>query len=263
MRAGSTNWWGKLVGGVAGFAAAGPLGSILGLVLGHRFDRSLGALGAEPTGSDTRPGLGAQASFFTAVFSVMGHLCKADGRVAPEEIRAAEAVMAHMQLGAMQRRAAIALFQQGKQARFPVDAMVGQLARELRGKRDVLRVFMEIQYTAALADGALSAAERELLARIGSALGFARAELEAIEAMVRPASRGGAGPSLADACARLGVRPDSELAEVKRAYRRLLSQHHPDKLVGKGLPEEMVALANDRTREIRAAYQAILDARGV
>ncbi len=257
------SWWGKLLGGVAGFAAAGPLGSLLGVVLGHRFDQSLSAAGApdQPGTAHAPPGLGAQASFFTAVFTIMGHLCKVDGRVAPEEIRVAEAVMSRMQLGALQRRAAIALFKQGKRAGFPIDAALAQLKREVGGKRDLLRMFLEIQYTAAYADGALTAAERNLLARIGARLGVNAEDLAAIEAIVKPQRHADGRPSLAESYRRLGVEPDSDLEVVKRAYRRLLSQHHPDKLVGKGLPEEMVTLANEKTREIKDAYQVILDAR--
>ena len=60
----------------------------------------------------------------------------------------------------------------------------------------------------------------------------------------------------------LNVQPDAGEAEVKRAYRRLMSQHHPDKLVSKGLPEEMVKVATRKTQEIKAAYEKIREARG-
>jgi DnaJ like chaperone protein len=51
--------------------------------------------------------------------------------------------------------------------------------------------------------------------------------------------------------------------ELKRAYRRLLAQHHPDKLVAKGLPDEMIKLANDKTQEIISAYELIKKHRGM
>jgi DnaJ like chaperone protein len=84
---------------------------------------------------------------------------------------------------------------------------------------------------------------------------------------------GGAGPSapgaqpaadrLADAYAALGVSPDATPAEIKRAYRKLISQNHPDKLAARGLPESMRAVAEERSREINAAYDLIKDARGI
>ena len=105
-------WWGKLVGGAFGFMLGGPLGALLGGVLGHNFDRGLGRLGQDER---FRPGdrERVQTAFFTATFSVMGHLAKADGRISPQEIALAEAVMAQMDLDGERRRAAIRLYERG------------------------------------------------------------------------------------------------------------------------------------------------------
>ncbi len=259
-------WWGKILGGTFGFLFGGPLGALLGAAAGHGFDRGMAQ--DHGGGADHER---TQAAFFTATFAVMGHLAKADGRVSEDEIALANAVMQDMALTTEQRRVARSLFQQGKQAGFDLDGVLDQLRRECHRRRTLLQMFLEIQLHAAYADGSLHPRESELLRHIAGRLGFPGHELARLEALVRAAragARGGpgapaqAGPSLADAYAMLGVEPGATDAEVKRAYRRLMSQHHPDKLVAKGLPEEMTRVATARTQEIKAAYEAIKAARG-
>jgi len=268
------SWWGKLVGGAFGFILGGPLGALLGVALGHNFDKGLKGLpGDEAFSSGDRERV--QTAFFTAAFAVMGRVAKADGRVSPEEIRMAEAVMAQMSLNATMRRTAINLFNQGKSAGFDLDAVLEQFRHECHGRSTLIGMFVEIQLQAAYADGRLDPAEDRLLREVCRKLGVSEFDYHRMERMVRAergfaaggagGSRGTAGaprPSLDDAYQLLGVAPDASDAEVKRAYRRLLSQHHPDKLVSKGLPEEMMKVAAQKTHEIRQAYELIREARG-
>ncbi|MCU0935932.1 MAG: co-chaperone DjlA [Gammaproteobacteria bacterium] len=266
-------WWGKVFGGAFGFMAGGPIGALIGAAVGHKLDQGMARLGREdrgPAGLDARERV--QTAFFTATFAVMGHLAKADGRVSPGEIQAAAGLMDRMALDAEHRRVAQDLFREGKAAGFPLDDVLDQLRRETRGRRDLLRLFVAVQIQAAQADGEIGPEERRMLAHIGQRLGFSRLEVEALEAMARAEAhfrqRSGAerqtqrGPSLEDAYAVLGVAPQADDASVTRAYRRLMSQHHPDKLVSKGLPEEMIRLATEKTQEVKAAYERIREARG-
>ncbi len=259
------SWWGKVIGGAFGFMLGGPLGAVLGAAFGHQFDKGLDGVDREALApGDTER---VQVAFFTATFSVMGHMAKADGQVTRDEIALAQAVMARMELTPPMRQAAIRLFDQGKQAGFPLDDVLDQFRREAHRRRNLLRMFLEIQLQAALADGTLHAAERRVLERVCERLGLARAERDALEAAFRAErhhqrTRPTQPPVLADAYAILGVDERAGDAEVKRAYRRLLSQHHPDKLVAKGLPEEMMKLATQKTHEIRQAYEAVREARG-
>ncbi|MCG2635233.1 MAG: co-chaperone DjlA [Gammaproteobacteria bacterium] len=252
-------WWGKLVGGTFGFVLGGPLGGLLGAALGHQYDE--GRDGGKPRlqGQESQT----QGAFFTACFAVMGHLCKADGRVTQPEIVAASRLMDSMGLKGSMRGAAVDLFNQGKAADFPLDDVLLQLRRECHYRRNLLRVFLEIQIQAACADGRVDPAERRILEHIGGVLGFDADELGHIEALVRQAM--GLSPSSADGLAAaydvLGIESDSSDAEVKKAYRRLMSQHHPDKLASRGLPEEMIGLATEKTREIRAAYDQVMASR--
>lgn len=252
------SWWGKIAGGAFGFMLGGPLGAALGAVLGHQFDKGVGGAARISLNDQER----VQAAFFTATFSVMGYIAKADGRVSRSEIALAERIMAQMHLNAAQRQAAIELFNQGKRETFSVDEALEQLRQVSHRNRNLLRMFLEIQIQAALADGVVDDAEYRVLARIADHLGFDKAQIRHILDMLQAGGvPGRAKPSLDDAYRTLGVKPGAGFEEVKKAYRRLMNQHHPDKLVSKGLPEEMIAVATEKTQTIKAAYEQIKEAR--
>jgi len=256
-------WWGKLAGGTFGFLVGGPLGALLGAALGHQFDAGLDRAGAVDSPSARER---AQAAFFAATFAVMGRLAKADGRVSRDELRLATAVMDRMGLGSEQRRVAQRLFTEGKARDFPLDDVLDQLRRECGRSSNLLRMFVEIQLHAVWADGTAHPDERAVLGHVCERLGVPDADLAQLESLVRaelhyrgagagpPPSH---GPSLEDAYALLGVSPQASDDEVKRAYRRLMSRHHPDKLVAKGLPEEMMRVATEKTQEIKAAWERV------
>ncbi|MCI0400384.1 MAG: co-chaperone DjlA [Gammaproteobacteria bacterium] len=259
-------WWGKIIGGAFGFMLGGPLGALLGAALGHNLDKGLGELPDAGSSADRER---VQTAFFTATFSVMGYLCKSDGRVSEHEIAMARNIMRQMDLSRSQEQLGMRLFQEGRGGKFPLDDVLLQLRHEARNRRSLLRMFLEIQLAAAFADGALDSVEKRLLLNICDRIGVSRAEYEHLEAMVgaqmhsrEPNVRTRARGRLEDAYAILNVTAQASVDEIKRAYRRLLSQHHPDKLVAKGLPEEMMKLATQKTHEIRQAYEQIREARG-
>ena len=256
-------WWGMLLGGTFGFLVGGPIGAVLGAALGRSFGRAIGSIeSGQPDASGRER---AQLAFFTATFGVMGQVAKADGHVSPDELRLANRIMDELGLDAEQRRAARAIFNEGKSARFPLDDVLDQLRRECGRATNLLRMFLEVQVQAAWADGGVHPEERRLLAHVAARLGFSEAVYLEIERMVGAGlgarSRASSGPSLEDAYATLGVSPDAPDDEVKRAYRRLMSRHHPDKLASKGLPEEMMRAATERTQQIKAAWDQVQAAR--
>jgi DnaJ like chaperone protein len=266
-------WWGKLAGGAFGFMLGGPLGALLGAGLGHNLDRGLDGLKqAEELAPGERERV--QTAFFTATFSVMGSVAKADGRVSQKEIALATAVMDEMDLDSEMRRTAIRLFDQGKQPDFPLDEVLEQFRRESHRRTTLIQMFIEIQLQAAYADDHLNAAEERLLLHICKRLGIPEFLFRRLERMIQAERHyTGAGqrgeapgkerrPSLDDAYAILNISSDVSDGEVKKAYRRLLSQHHPDKLVAKGLPQEMMKMAAQKTHEIRQAYEKVKETRG-
>jgi len=266
-------WLGKLLGGAFGFMLGGPLGAILGAAAGHQFDTGLDS---SPIGDAFARGDNSQVqmAFFTATFSVMGHVAKADGRVTPSEIKLAEAVMQKMGLNSQMRDMAINLFRQGKQADFPIDQVLQQLRNECHRRKLLLRMFIEIQIQAAFADGQINPREEAVLCKICDYLKISRFEYETLKMQFQAQQRfyqySQQAPfaqrkdaSLHEAYALLGIKPDATDAEVKKAYRKLMSQHHPDKLVSKGLPEEMMVLAKEKTQQIRKAYETIRNQRKI
>lgn len=263
------SWWGKILGGTFGFMLGGPLGALLGASLGHQFDSSQAQGNYEDLGGPANRER-IQSAFFAATFSVMGHICKADGKVTPDEIRLAQSVMNQMQLSPEQRTAARRLFNEGKSATFPFEAVLEQFRRECRRRHTLMQMFLEIQLHAAYADGVIHPSERSVLQNACDVLGFSQQELAHLEAMVKSqqhfaGSRPSGKPSknrIQEAYDVLGISATSKPAEIKKAYRRLMSQHHPDKLVAKGLPEEMMKIAGQKTHEIKVAYNTIREARG-
>jgi DnaJ like chaperone protein len=257
------SWWGKLIGGTFGFMIGGPLGAVLGAALGHNFDQGRERLPGEATPYQSRHER-IQTAFFTASFSVMGHVCKADGQVTRDEISVARQVMAHMELNPDQKQAAIALFNEGKKGNFPLDDVLIQLRKEIGHRLTLKRMFMEIQCLAAVADKAIHPGEKRLLLHICEVIGFNQYELESLLSSVSVGlHRQDPAQTMGDAYKVLGIPRSASDQEVKKAYRRLMNQHHPDKLVAKGLPEEMIKLASDRTHEIKTAYEQIKQQRGL
>jgi len=250
------SWWGKLIGGTCGFIIGGPLGGVLGAAFGHNFDQGLQSLSDGDRSFQGRQQR-IQTAFFTATFSLMGHVCKADGKVTRDEINVANQVMAHMELDPAQKRAAIALFNEGKKATFPLDDILIQLRNEIGHRLTLKRMFMEIQCLAAVADKTIHPYEKNLLLYVCKVLGFSQHELENLLLSANVGVHQDPERAIEDAYAVLGIPRTASFQEAKKTYRRLMNQHHPDKLVSKGLPEEMVKLATDQTQEIRKAYELI------
>jgi DnaJ like chaperone protein len=253
------SWFGKTIGAALGMAIAGPWGSLIGAVLGHQLDHG----SAE---SRTGGGPRAQQRFFATTFEVMGHVAKVDGRVSEEEIEIARRIMQAMHLGPDQMQQAIGYFSEGKDADYPLEQRLAELAGSIGRRRELARAFVEIQLQAAVGAGEIAPSKRELLWIIAQAFGFDRSELAGIESRLRAERQspraGQRQLDLGEAYRTLGVAAGASDKDVKTAYRRLMNQHHPDKLVSKGLPEAMIAVAEERTQQIRAAYERIRTERG-
>jgi DnaJ like chaperone protein len=269
------SWYGKVIGAVLGaLIGRGLFGAIVGMLVGHQFDRR----SASAAGRQSGNGAAARANelrfaFFQATFQVMGHVAKADGRVTEQEIGAARNAMSRFSLNEADRRRAIDLFTDGKRPDFPLEGALRRLRALVGGQPELCRMFVQIQLEAALQGNGINPAARAVLNRICGVLGVSQLEFASLEAMLRmhgsrqqsSSTNGGArGASvLADAYEVLGVTAQASDADVTLAYRRLMSQNHPDKLVAQGLPESMVAAAHERTQRILEAYETVKNHRGM
>jgi DnaJ like chaperone protein len=259
-------WQGKTFGALLGVLAGGPVGALFGAALGHMLDMQAEQRLQQAAPVDAKQ---VQETFFRATFQIMGHLAKADGRVSEDEIRAARAMMNELRLGEREVQLAMVLFTQGKARDFPLDATLRNLRSEFRSRSDLCRMFLQIQLQALLWGGGMSTATRAMLRRMCELLDVSAYELVQMEAVLRMQRQtqqpGGARPgnNLTQAYQVIGVAASATDAEVTKAYRRLMSQNHPDKLHAKGLPESMMQVAQEKTRQILAAYEAIRSARGM
>lgn len=278
---------GRILGTLFGFMFGRIPGAVLGFIVGYMFDKGysqdFNQMGGFSRFFSSQDDLKSQAIFFHALFSVMGHVAKADGRVTDEEIRIATRLMDDMGLDGEVRKEAQQAFREGKDADFPLEAILRDLSESCHGRRDILQVFLEILIQAAYADGGLHPREQSVLERVAKHLGFKQNELfylmSVFEAEVRfrRARRGhsqrqqhrsqrppqsSSGPSLSDAYRILGASKDDDDKAIKRQYRKLMSEHHPDKLVSKGLPKQALEIAKTKAQDIQAAYEMVKQARG-
>jgi DnaJ like chaperone protein len=257
------SWWSTVLGGAFGFVLGGPLGAMLGAALAGGFSKSKSNFG----GFSQKYNLGdqqrVQAAFFSSVFSVMGYIAKVDGKVSKAEILLAQEVMQHLQLEDDMQKVAKELFNQGKQEGFNLDEVLEQFRLESRRRTNLVRMFFEIQIQAAYADGVLDNKEHKALRYIAQKLHFSLAELENLIQQFAVINNQNNDLTIDDAYVILDANKDLTDKELKRVYRRLLSQHHPDKLVTKGLPEEMMIIAKEKTQKIIKAYELIKKQRGM
>lgn len=212
---------------------------------------------------------GLQTGFIESVFAVMGALCKADGVITRDEIELAETVFVRFRLNEDQKIMAREAFNRGKSPDFDLEAELNQFLRNSGRQPAFLQMFLQVQVSAVAADGVVHPAEHDMLVRVARGLGLPESQVDQLEAMLRGAHAGQTGGSqnyssdqqIDDAYKVLGVSPSTSDADIKRTYRKLMSENHPDKMAGRGMPESMREMAEERTGEISHAYDVIKEAR--
>ena len=263
----------KFVVAIVGLFSFGPIGAVLGWFAGSLVSNLItdGPRALLPGGRrEIRQER--QAVFLKTLFLLMGRLAKADSRVSQSEISHVEQFMVQMGMTEEHRKEAITNFQEGVNAEFHMDDTISHFldvcGRSLQMKH-LLLVYMA---GVALADGEIHSAEKELLGMVAGRLGYSEQAFNQLMAMIQGQNRfagdagyrqqQGAGPqgaaySLDDAYQALGVSSGDSDKDIKRAYRKLISQYHPDKRIGQGVPEDMIQKATERSKEIHAAYDLI------
>ncbi|MCT7940926.1 co-chaperone DjlA [Shewanella holmiensis] len=253
--------WGKVFGFIIGFMFGKVFGGLLGLWLGHLYDKR------QRLSSLIQDAGERQAIFFNTTFAVMGHVAKASGHVTEADIRVATLLMDKMQLTGRARQEAQEAFRSGRQSGFDLSKQLADFKRVTQSRHELLQMFLEIQIQTALSDGELQAKEQQVLAVIAEQLGMSGVLKDLLsrwqaEFQHHQSSHGSKMP-IKDAYLVLGSDESASDQQIKRAYRKLMNEHHPDKLVAKGLPEEMMMIAKDKAQDIQAAYEVIKTSRGM
>ncbi|TCS62124.1 TerB family tellurite resistance protein [Varunaivibrio sulfuroxidans] len=246
--------WGKMIGGVAGFALGGPLGALLGAAAGHAVDKM--RAGAELPHGDGHSEAGAatrQVAFTIAVIALSAKMAKADGRVTRDEIRAFKEVF---RIPPQEMKNVGRIFDQAKTDTAGYEVYARQIAAMFRDQPAVLEELLGGLFHIAKADGVVHPSELEFITNIARIFGFDPSVVERL----RAAFTAGAG---ADPYGVLGVPREASDQDVKNAYRKLIRENHPDKLMAQGLPEEFIELANEKMTAINGAYDTIKKERGL
>jgi len=231
--------WGKIAGAGVGLAVGGPLGALLGAVAGHFvIDRALG--------DD-------EVVFTVALIALSAKMAMADGEVTDDEIRAFDEVL---HVPPSERANVNRLYRIAQQDVAGFEAYAGQIARIYRDKPGTLEDVLDALFHIAKADNYVHPAEIDYLRTVADIFGLSEVEFARIRASHL-------GTACMDPYLVLGITPEISDGDLKKAYRRLVRENHPDTLIARGVPEELVSIASDKLAAINVAYEKIVKARGL
>ena len=243
--------WGKIIGAGAGFALGGPIGALVGGLAGHAVDimrESAGPEGAKAESDDATKNI----AFTVGVIVLGAKLAKVDGKVTRDEVSAFKEVF-HVPPEEMKNVGRV--FNQARKDARGFEPYAKQLGRMFAGNLGVLEELLDGLFHIARADGQVSEAELAFLEQVASCFGFDESEWARIRAS-------NMGPDSRDPYQVLGVAHAASEEEIKTAYRRLVRENHPDRLVAQGMPQEFIEIANEKLATINEAYERIQKMRG-
>ena len=234
--------WGGITGGLLGFAVLGPIGALVGSVIGSRI-----------SGNSSRKRLNnfdRQVAFFAALFACLAKLAKADGRVDEAEVQKIEEIISKkLNLSGEHRNFAINIFQKAKDDKNSFEAYASNLYKILSSSPNSLLVFYEILFELALADGILHPKEDELLKKIPFIFKFDESVYDNFYEKYVSQNK--------NYYKVLGVKENTPFEDIKKSYLKKRKEYHPDTLIGKGLPEEFIEKAKEKFIEIQEAYEEL------
>lgn len=248
------SWMGKIIGGTIGFALGGPLGAVAGAVFGHAFDKS-----DEEYYIDEREQLSTieanQFTIFVAVFSMLAKLAKTDGYISKQELDSIENFMEFdLNLDARSKRVATNIFQSALDSPESFENFAAQFFDHFRGQPQILEFMIDVLLKVSVSDGQLSPNEDRLIRSAAEI--FQLSDMDFRKIRSRYVKETDKYYSV------LGALPTDSNEEIKKKYRKLVREYHPDTIASKGLPEEFIKFANDKFREIQEAFEAIKKERG-
>lgn len=238
--------WGKLAGAAAGLAIGGPIGALVGGLAGHlAVDRNLA--------SDMNTAGQNEVAFTIGVVALGAKMAKADGVVTKDEVAAFKQVF---KVPEGEEANVAHVFDLAKKDTAGFEAYAKQLAGLFRDDRDLLQNVLEGLFHIACADSVLHPGEDAYLAEVADRFGFSDTEYRHIRARFLPEDKSSPYEVL-------GVEPEIANADLKAHYRKLITENHPDRAVARGMPEEFIAIATEKSAAINEAYEEIARERGM
>lgn len=247
---------GKIVGGTIGFALGGPLGAIAGAVFGHAFD--------SPPGQQLEPGYGeplssvekSQLAFFVGTFSMLAKLAAADGTVKKEEIKTVESFAINdLGLSAQSRTIAFNIFHTALDSPARFEDFAHQFYERFYSQPQLIEMMIDILLRVGVSDGSLHSSEEAMIMNAVGIFNFDQNRYNQLKFRYVGVSD--------QAYHVLGCNSEDSIDTIKKQYRKLVQDYHPDKIASKGLPEEFNQLAHEKFREIQDAYDTIKKERNI
>ncbi|MDQ6972011.1 MAG: TerB family tellurite resistance protein [Mariprofundaceae bacterium] len=248
------SWLGAGIGAGIGAVIGGPIGAGIGAWIGSSVTRtSSRVMHAGPASMGQEE---AQSLFFVALFSMLAKMAKADGRVAPEEADLINNLArTHIKMDAEDRKAAGLIFKNALDDEYSIYDYAGQYMR-VAGTPSMCEMVYRLLFAVAYADEELHPDEDAILRELPAYLG-----LDPLQYRIFKDEFQGQQVDIGESYKVLGCEQDSSDTEVKRAYRKLCMEYHPDKIASKGLPEGFMAYAEQQMHQINEAYETIMKKR--
>ena len=232
--------WGSLLGGVIGFSLGGPFGALLGSFLGGKISNisSSNTFGSQQN---------AQQIFALSLIILSAKLSKADGRVSKEELIA---VKEKLQIPDSEIDQVAKIFNKAKDESTGYEPYAKQISEIFKGNQNVLEEVINILFYIAEADGHVSNEEESMIANIAFIFGLSQNQYESIKESRKSSDK--LNPYIV-----LESQPTHDLKSIRKKYIKLSKEHHPDLLISKGVPIEVINESKNKMRAINAAWDQI------
>jgi len=277
-------FWGKAIGAGLGFMLGGPLGANFGGAMGHMYDKGSEVLaggqklrcphcnntitlanfrdhfcpicGKEIGTPQLQTDHDRQFVFYVSLASLAAKMAKADGVVTEDEIKAFDNfIRGELRLGNDERKIVAQLFNEAKNSSANAVEIAQQFKSLIGFQPDVLQTMIHLLFRISMADGKFHPAEEQYIKQVSSVFGLSQAQYDQIKALfIKKNDR---------AYQILGISSRATDDEIKHAYKNLVREYHPDKLMAKGVPEDFMKIANQKMAEINTAYDQVAQERGM
>ena len=231
--------WGSLIGGMIGFSLGGPFGMLLGSLIGGKISRAKGSI----NNSFAQP----QQIFALSLIVLSAKLSKADGQVSKEELIA---VKDKLKIPENELDQVGKIFNKAKNESAGYEPYAQQIAHIYRGNLNVLEEVVNILFYIAEADGNISKSEMNMIQDIAKIFGLNENQFNSLKESRKSSDK--LNPYIV-----LESNPNDDLSDIRKKYIKLSKEHHPDLLLSKGVPNELIEESKKKMRAINSAWDQI------